>query len=74
MKLLTIDTADGGHPGVVVGDNQVLDLATAPESVMAGWRPASVREILERVAMTDWTRSAALPVPPKARWKNARSV
>jgi acylpyruvate hydrolase len=48
VKLLTIDTADGGHPGVVVGDNQVLDLATAPESVVPGWRPDSVRGILER--------------------------
>ncbi len=48
MKLLTIDTADGGHPGVVVGDNQVLDLSTIPDSVISGWRPTSVREILER--------------------------
>lgn len=49
MKLLTIDTADGGHPGLVVGDGDVLDLAKAPNSVLAdGWRPGSVREILER--------------------------
>jgi len=48
VKLLTIDAADGGHPGVMVGDNQVLDLTTAPDSVMAGRRPGSVREILER--------------------------
>jgi acylpyruvate hydrolase len=48
VKLLTIDTADGYHPAVVVGDNQVLDLATAPDSVISGRRPASVREILER--------------------------
>ncbi len=48
MKLLTIDTAEGGQPGVVVGDNQVLNLATAPESILSGWRPASVRGILER--------------------------
>ena len=48
MKFLTID-ADGGQPGVVVGDGQVLNLATTPESVLAdGWRPNSVREILER--------------------------
>lgn len=47
MKLLTIDTADGGHPGVVVGDNQVLDLATAPASVVGDWRPDSVRGIFE---------------------------
>lgn len=48
MKLLTID-ADGGQPGVVVAGDKVLNLATAPEAVLAeGWRPASVREILER--------------------------
>ena len=48
MKLLTIDS-DGGQPGVVVADGQVLNLATAPDSVLAdGWRPGSVREILER--------------------------
>ena len=48
MKLLTIDAADGGHPGVIVGDNQVLNLATAPDSIISGWRPDSVRGILER--------------------------
>ena len=48
MKILTIDTADGGHPGIVVGDNQVLDLATAPEAVVGDWRPKSVRGIFER--------------------------
>ena len=53
MKLLTIDAAgkngDGGHPGVIVGDGKVLDLATAPDSIFADrWRPSSVREILER--------------------------
>jgi acylpyruvate hydrolase len=48
VKLLTIDTADGGHPGVIVGDNQVLDLAAVPESILASARPGSVREILER--------------------------
>ena len=48
MKLLTIDAADGGHPGVIVGDNQVLDLAMVPESLLSGWRPDSVRGILER--------------------------
>ena len=48
MKLLTID-AENGQPGVVVGDGQVLNLSTAPESVLEGkWRPSSVREILER--------------------------
>ena len=47
MKLLTID-AENGQPGVVVGDGQVLNLSTAPESVLEGkWRPSSVR-ILER--------------------------
>ena len=49
MKLLTIDAAGIGHPGVIVGDGQVLDLATAPDGILAdGWRPDSVREILER--------------------------
>lgn len=48
MKILTIDTADGGHPGIVVGDNQVLDLATAPDAVVGDWRPKSVRGIFER--------------------------
>jgi acylpyruvate hydrolase len=48
VKLLTIDAADGGHPGVIVGDNQVLNLATAPDSIISGWRPDSVRGILER--------------------------
>ena len=48
MKLLTID-ADGGQPGVIVADGQVLNLSTAPESILVdGWRPGSVREILER--------------------------
>ena len=48
MKLLTIDTAQGGNPGVVVGDNQVLNLTTTPDSVISGWRPASIRDVLER--------------------------
>jgi acylpyruvate hydrolase len=52
VKLLTIDSAAGdyaaGHPGVLVGDGQVLDLATASDAVIGGWRPSSVREILER--------------------------
>lgn len=49
MKLLTIDAADGGHPGIVIGNGQVLDLTRAPDSVLAGgWCPSSVREILER--------------------------
>ena len=48
MKLLTID-ASGGQPGVVIADRQVLNLATAPNHVFdIGWRPCSVREILER--------------------------
>jgi acylpyruvate hydrolase len=48
VKLLTIETAAGGDPGVVVGDNQVLNLATVLESLLSGWRPDSVRGILER--------------------------
>ena len=48
MKLLTIETADGGHPGVIVADGEVLDLARAPEAILRGGRqPASVRNILE---------------------------
>lgn len=47
MKLLTIDQGVG-EPGVLVADDQVLNLARAPESVLAdGWRPGSVREIFE---------------------------
>ena len=47
MKLLTIDNGSG-HPGAVLNDGNVLNLSTVPESVLAdGWRPGSVREILE---------------------------
>ena len=47
MKLLTIDTDNGNHPGVIVGDGEVLDLALAPDTVFEDeWRPSSVREIL----------------------------
>lgn len=49
MKLLTIDAATGGHPGVILGDGRVLDLAKTPAATLdGGWRPGSVREILER--------------------------
>ena len=48
MKLLTIDTDQGDHPGIIVGDNKVLDLTKAPNSVFNdSWRPTSIREILE---------------------------
>ena len=50
MKLLTIDQGTGA-PGVIMGDQEVLNLATAPDSVIVGgWRPGSVREVLERGA------------------------
>ena len=48
MKLLTIDEGRG-QPGVILGDDQVLNLSQVPDTVLAdGWRPGSVREILER--------------------------
>ena len=48
MKLLTIDTDQGAHPGIIVGDDKVLDLTKAPGSVFNdSWRPTSIREILE---------------------------
>ena len=48
MKLLTIDTDQGNHPGIIVGDDKVLDLTKAPGSVFNdSWRPTSIREILE---------------------------
>ena len=48
MKLLTIDTDQGDHPGIIVGDDKVLDLTKAPGSVFNdSWRPTSIREILE---------------------------
>ena len=47
MKLLTIDQGSG-EPGIILGDGQVLNLAQAPVTVLTdGWRPNSVREILE---------------------------
>lgn len=46
MKFLTIDT-NGGEPGVVIADNLVLNIAQMPEALISGWRPTSVREILE---------------------------
>ena len=48
MKLLTIETAEGESPGVVIGDKQVLNISTAPDSVVSGWRPQSLREVLEQ--------------------------
>lgn len=48
MKLLTIDAAGGGHPGVILGNGKVLDLAKAPDAVLGeAARPRSVRQILE---------------------------
>ncbi len=48
MKLLTFETSDGHHPGTIVADGLVLDLAAAPDQLFAGLkRPGSVREILE---------------------------
>lgn len=46
VKFLTIDT-NGGEPGVVIADNLVLNIAQMPEALISGWRPTSVREILE---------------------------
>tara|TARA_A100001037_G_scaffold164201_1_gene147823 strand:+ start:1407 stop:2342 length:936 start_codon:yes stop_codon:yes gene_type:complete len=47
VKLLTIDQGSG-EPGIILGDGQVLNLAQAPVTVLTdGWRPNSVREILE---------------------------
>ena len=48
MKILTIDTNQGNHPAVIVGNDEVLDLTQAPDSIFKdSWRPSSVREILE---------------------------
>ena len=46
MKLLTIDEG-AGQPGVVIADTKVLNIAQMPEALISGWRPTSVREILE---------------------------
>ena len=48
MKLLTIDEG-GGSPGVVLGNGDVLNLSCVSENMLeSGWRPGSVREILEQ--------------------------
>ncbi|MEE2996286.1 MAG: fumarylacetoacetate hydrolase family protein [Pseudomonadota bacterium] len=48
MKLLTIDEG-GGSPGVVLGNGDVLNLSSVSENMLeSGWRPGSVREILEQ--------------------------
>lgn len=48
MKLLTIETSSGPHPGLLLADRQILDLAIAPGGLYPdAWRPASVRDILE---------------------------
>ncbi|PPR10167.1 MAG: Ureidoglycolate lyase [Alphaproteobacteria bacterium MarineAlpha11_Bin1] len=47
MKLLTVDK-DGGNPGVIMGNGEVLNLARIPENMLQShWRPGTVREILE---------------------------
>lgn len=45
MKLLTIDTPHGGHPGALSGDGEVINLARASDAL-----PATVRDILDRGA------------------------
>ena len=48
MKLLTIDQG-AGNPGVLLEGGDVLNLSLMPEGLLSdGWRPKSVREILER--------------------------
>ena len=47
MKLLTLDTGGPGHPGMLIDDDTVLDLALAAETVApARLVPGSVRGIL----------------------------
>ncbi len=46
MKFLTIDE-EGGQPGIIVGDDKVLNLAKVPNILFSGWRPSSIREIFE---------------------------
>ena len=46
MKLLTLDTGGNGHPGVLLDEDTVLDLALAADRVaQAGLVPGSVRGI-----------------------------
>lgn len=48
MKLLTIDSAGAGHPGVLLDGETVLDLARAGETVAAARLvPLSIRMLLE---------------------------
>ena len=47
MRFLTIDEK-GGQPGIIVGDDKVLNLAKVPKSLVPGWRPSSIKEIFER--------------------------
>lgn len=48
MKLLTIDCREiGGRPGVMLGDDDILDLAAAPSTLnQAQWIPYSVVSVL----------------------------
>lgn len=47
MRFLTIDEK-GGQPGIIVGNDKVLNLAKVPKSLVPGWRPSSIKEIFER--------------------------
>jgi acylpyruvate hydrolase len=48
MKFVTIDVVSDGHAGVLVGDNEVLDLtAHGQRDTLACWLPRTVRGILE---------------------------
>ena len=48
LKLLTIDANKSSHPGVIVGDGEVLDLTLLPHAIFEDdWRPKSLKEILE---------------------------
>lgn len=48
MKLLTIDAPPDGRPGVLTGDDEVLDLlSVAGDEGVGRWIPSSVRGILE---------------------------
>ena len=49
MKLATLDAGADGHPGILVTDDEVLDLVAArPYIAAAATIPASVRDILEQ--------------------------
>ncbi len=48
MKLVTIDSGAAGHPGVLIDDETVLDLALAGETIAAARLvPPSIRTLLE---------------------------